>query len=104
MVTTISATARHKTAYSFRVDLLCEPSLDQRLIRHVALVGGGLDALEQSYWQMQDHLPGCRSRSSGLRLKPLRVDGKPGLTWPSLTGRTNHERMRTQLLRQLRLS
>jgi hypothetical protein len=39
--------------FSARSHFFGEPSLDQRLIRHVALVGGNLDALKKRHRQAQ---------------------------------------------------
>jgi len=53
------------------VEFLRQPDLDQRLIRHVALVGGDLDAIEQALRQAQRN--GGRGQLQVREPRPLRL-------------------------------
>src|SRR5712692_3274842 len=61
---------------SVRIHLLGEPHLDQRLIGHVPLVGGDLDALEQILRQAQRDGRGRQlqiGETDAPRLAPVKV-------------------------------
>ena len=63
---------------SIGVHLLLEPDLDQRLIGHVALVGGDLDAIEQVLRQPQRDRRGRQleiGKARALRLAPIDIVG-----------------------------
>jgi hypothetical protein len=63
---------------SFRPGFLRQPRLDQRLIRHVALVGGDFNPLQHRQRQAQRY-GGCRwlqvVQAYGLRLTPVQISG-----------------------------
>jgi hypothetical protein len=61
------------------VEFLRQPDLDQRLIPHVALVGGDLDAIEQALRQAQRNGGGGQlqvAEPRPLRLAPIDLVGR----------------------------